>query len=435
MTDSSTPAGSGTPGALEGIRVLDATQMLAGPLAATRLGDLGADVIKIESPRGGEFNRTHGFDDIRVHGEMTTFLAVNRNKRSLAVDLKDPASRPIIEDLVRSADVFIQNFRHGTAERLGVGYEQLREINPHLVYCSISGYGPTGPYRDRPGQDLVVQGYSGSMFSVGSAGDAPEPGALWAADVMTGYQAAIGILAALNARDRIGHGQKVEVDMFSIVLDAQLQEMVTYLNTGRQPVRSAEASAHAFIPAPYGVYRTSDGWLTLAMTPLAALGEVLDDDWLRGLTDYNDGHTHRDEVYAHIRQAFEGESTAYWLERCDDVNVWAGPVHDYAGVAQDPHVLATGMLVEQPYGTDGAHVRTVRPPLNLSETPPAIRRGAPQLGADTADILTELGWSAERITDAAASGAIGVRSGSSAAPEDGSEEAAIGAEPDALTRA
>lgn len=397
-----------TAGALDGVRVLDATQMLAGPLAATRLGDLGADVIKIESPNGGEFNRTHGFDDIRVHGEMTTFLAVNRNKRSLAINLKDPAAREVIEDLVRSADVFIQNFRHGTAERLGVGYEQLREINPRLVYCSISGYGPTGPYRDRPGQDLVVQGYSGSMFSVGSAGDAPEPGALWAADVMTGYQAAIGVLAALNARQRLGYGQKVEVDMFSIVLDAQLQEVVTYLNTGRQPQRSDEASAHAFIPAPYGVYRTSDGWLTLAMTPLAALGEVLEDDWLRSLTDYNDGHTHRDEVYAHIRQAFDGQPTAHWMERCDAVNIWAGPVYDYADVAQDPHVIATGMIVEQPQAGSGESIRTMRPPLHLSETPPAIRRGAPRLGADTTQILQDLGWTEDRITAAAAAGAVGL---------------------------
>ncbi|NYF16541.1 crotonobetainyl-CoA:carnitine CoA-transferase CaiB-like acyl-CoA transferase [Microbacterium sp. AK009] len=401
---------SPTPGALDGLRVLDATQMLAGPLAATRLGDLGADVIKLESPRGGEFNRTHGFDDLRIHSEMTTFMAVNRNKRSLAIDLKNPASGQIIRDLVLSADVFIQNFRHGTAERLGVGYDQLKELNPKLVYCSISGYGSFGPYRDRPGQDLVVQGYSGSMFSVGSADDAPEPGALWAADVMTGYQAAIGILAALQARDRLGVGQKVEVDMLSIVLDAQLQEMVTYLNTGRQPQRTSEPSAHAFIPAPYGVYRTNDGWVTIAMSPLTALGEVLNDDWLRSLTDYNDGHTHRDQVYRHIRHAFENENTQHWLQRCDAVNVWAGPVYDYADVANDAHVQATGMLVDQPYGDHGDSIRTVRPPLRMSATPPAIRRGAPALGSDTIAILTELGWSEQRIKDAADNGAIGVRS-------------------------
>lgn len=395
-------------GALKGLRVLDATQMLAGPLAATRLGDLGADVIKIEAPKLGEFNRTHGFGDLRVSGEMTTFLAVNRNKRSLAVDLKNPKSQEVIHDLVAGADVFIQNFRHGTAERLGVGYEQLREINPGIIYCSISGYGSSGPYRDRPGQDLVVQGYSGSMFSVGAEDDDPQPGALWAADVMTGYQAAIGILAALQARHHTGLGQKVEVDMFTVVLDAQLQEMVTYLNTGLQPTRSKERSAHAFIPAPYGVYRTSDGWIALAMTTLSNLGEVLNDEWLRTLTAYNDGHTQRDAVYAHIRHAFESHSTSYWMERCAKHNVWAGPVYDYADVVNDPHVIATNMLVDQVQESDGSRVRTVRPPLIMSETPAAIRRGAPGLGAHTLEILRELGWSDDTIEEAIRNGSVAI---------------------------
>jgi len=397
-----------TPGALEGLTVLDATQMLAGPLAATRLGDLGADVIKLEPPVVGEFNRSHGFEGVRIRGEMTTFTAVNRNKRSLAIDLKNPDSRPVIDDLVRSADVFLQNFRHGTAERLGVGYERLHELNPRLIYCSISGYGSSGPYRDRPGQDLVVQGYSGSMFSVGSEDDPPEPGALWAADVMTGYHAAIGILAALRARDLIGVGQHVEIDMLSVVLDAQLQELVTYLNSGRQPTRSAEPSAHASIPAPYGVYRTKDGWLTLAMTPLSTLGEVLDDDWLRGLTDYDDGHKHRDEVYAHIRDKFVDRTTAEWISACDRVNVWAGPVYDYAGVAADPHVIETGMIVEQSHGDGGAPVRTVRPPIKMSETPPTIRSGAPALGSHTAEILAGLGYDDDAIERLLASGAVAV---------------------------
>lgn len=396
-----------TPGALEGLRVLDATQMLAGPLAATRLGDLGADVIKIEAPNGGEFNRTHGFEDVRVKGEMSTFLAVNRNKRSLALDLKNEAALPVLDELVKSSDVFLQNFRHGTAARLGVGYDRLHALNSRLVYCSISGYGPTGPYRDRPGQDLIVQGYSGSMFSVGSADDPPEPGALWAADVMTGYHAAIGILAALRARDLIGAGQHVEIDMFSVVLDAQLQELVTFLNAGRQPTRSVEPSAHASIPAPYGVYRTSDGWLTLAMSPLSTLGDVLDDDWLRGLTHYNDGQLYRDEVYAHIRSRFTGRTTAEWVALCDQHKVWAGPVYDYAGVVNDPHVRATGMIVDQPH-RDGDSVRTLRPPIALSETPASIRRGAPALGADTSSILTELGYSDAQIESLLTAGAIGI---------------------------
>ena len=391
-------------GALDGLVVLDATQMLAGPLAAMRLGDLGADVIKVEPPRG-EFNRTHGFEDLTVGGEMTTFLAVNRNKRSVSIDLKDPDGLRTFLDLARRADVLIQNFRHGTAERIGIGYQALRAINPRLVYCSISGYGSEGPYRDRPGQDLVLQGYSGSMYSVGAQGDPPAASALWAADVMTGYQAAIGILAALQARERTGHGQQVEVDMLSVTLDCQAQELVTYLNTGRMPTRSKEAGAHASIPAPYGCYETEDGWLTLAMCQLSDLGEALDDDWLRTLTHYNDGHVHRDEVYRHIRDRFRTRTTEEWLPILDANGVWAGPVYDYADLESDPHIEATGIITEQPQ--EWGPIRTVRVPVQLSEQPTLIRRGAPRLGGDTVEILREVvGYDDQRIEKLLAGGAV-----------------------------
>lgn len=385
-------------GALAGIRVIDATQMLAGPMAGTRLGDLGADVIKVEPPVAGEFNRTHGFADAHANGEMTTFLAMNRNKRSLAVDLKAPQGQQVIHELVRTSDVFIQNFRHGTAARIGVDYETLRAINPGLVYCSISGYGSSGPYRDRPGQDLVLQGYSGSMFSVGKKGDPPTPSALWAADVMTGYQAVIGILGALVARQQRGIGQLVEVDMLAVVLDCQLQELVTFLNAGITPDRSEETGAHGSIPAPYGSYETADGWLNLAMCPLPALGEVLDNDWLRTLTDYHDGHVHRDEIYRTIRNAFKGRTTQEWIELCDAHGVWAGPVYDFPALAQDPHVIAENYIVEQPQMRGGS-ARTIRPPLKMSETPPQIHRGAPALGEHTAEILTDLGYDSARVQE------------------------------------
>jgi crotonobetainyl-CoA:carnitine CoA-transferase CaiB-like acyl-CoA transferase len=389
------------------VTVLDCTQMLAGPLAGLRLGDLGADVLKIEAPGSGEFNRTHGFEDIRVAGEMTTFLALNRNKRSVAINLKDPAGLAVMHDLVRHADVLIQNFRIGTADRIGIGYQQLREINPKLVYCSITGYGSQGPYRNRAGQDLVVQGYSGSMWSVGKVSDPPLASALWAADVMTGYQAVIGILAALQARYRTGEGQYVEVNMLAAVLDAQLQELVTFLNSGRQPTRSEEASAHASIPAPYGVYETSDGWITIAMCHLPDLGEAIDDDWLRTLDRYNDGAVHRDEIYRRIRPRFKGRTTAEWLEILDRCGVWAGPVYDYTQLEQDPHVIATGALAEQPQA-GGIMVRTVRPPIFMSTTPLAIRSGAPPLGAHTAEVLAEkLGYDAKQVTRLMATGALG----------------------------
>jgi crotonobetainyl-CoA:carnitine CoA-transferase CaiB-like acyl-CoA transferase len=394
-------------GALAGIRVIDATQMLAGPLAGTRLGDLGADVIKVEPPILGEFNRTRGFEDQMSNGEMTTFLAVNRNKRSLSIDLKKEAGKSTIYDLVGESDVFIQNFRHGTAERLGIGYEQLKEINPRIIYCSISGYGSSGPYKNRPGQDLVIQGYSGSLFSVGAIGDDPTPSALWGGDVMTGYQAVIGILAALQARERLGHGQHVEVDMLSVVLDAQLQEMVTFLNSGRMPRRTEERTAHGSIPAPYGIYKTKDGWLTMAMVPLNVLGEVLDDDWLRTLAHYNDGHKYRDEVYRRIRPRFLEKTTDEWIEVCDRAGAWCGPVLDYQEIVRDPHIISEHYIVEQPQMRGGTAM-TVRPPIIMSDTPPEILRGAPALGEHSLEVLRDvLGYTVEQIEALIDAGAVG----------------------------
>ena len=397
---------SGKKGALSELRVIAATQMLAGPIAGTRLGDLGADVIKVEPPASGEFNRTRGFEDQQSNGEMTTFLAVNRNKRSLAVDLKSIGGKEVIYELVKKSDVFLQNFRFGTADRLGIGYEDLKKINPGIIYCSISGYGSFGPYRDRPGQDLVVQGYSGSMFSVGAAGDDPTPSALWGADVMTGYQAVIGVLAAIESRHHTGVGQHVEVDMLSVVMDCQLQELVTFLNAGPMPRRLEERSAHGSIPAPYGVYKTKDGWLTLAMVPLPILGEILNDDWLKTLTSYNDGHKFRNEVYKKIRNRFTDKTTQEWIDICDAAGAWCGPVYNYEDLVNDVHIKETNYIVEQPQFYGGS-AKTVRPPIRMNQTPPSIRRGAPALGEHTQEILSNLlEMNAEKITQLISSGAV-----------------------------
>lgn len=393
-------------GALSSLRVIDATQMLAGPIAGTRLGDLGADVIKVEPPTNGEFNRTRGFEDQMSNGEMTTFLAVNRNKRSLAIDLKSAGGKEVVYELVKKSDVFLQNFRYGTADRLGIGYEDLKKINPRIIYCSISGYGSFGPYRDRPGQDLVVQGYSGSMFSVGASGDDPTPSALWGADVMTGYQAVIGILAAVESRHHTGVGQHVEVDMLSVVMDCQLQELVTFLNAGPMPRRMEERSAHGSIPAPYGVYKTKDAWLTLAMVPLPILGEILNDDWLKTLVHYNDGHKHRNEVYKKIRHRFLDKTTEEWIKICDEAGAWCGPVYNYKDLVNDKHIKETNYIVEQPQFR-GTSAKTVRPPIRMDQTPPTIRRGAPALGEHTQEILQGLlGFSDGKIDELINAGAV-----------------------------
>jgi len=395
-------------GALHGIRVIDATQMLAGPLAAMRLGDLGADVIKIEAPLTGEFNRTHGYADVELKGQKTTFLGLNRNKRSLAIDLKLVDGRELFYDLVKSSDILVQNFRVGTVERLGIDYQTLKAINPRLIYASITGYGPDGPGAGRPGQDLVLQGYSGSMWFVGSQFDAPTPGGIPSIDAMTGYQATIGILAALHARSITGVGQHVEVDMLSVVMDAQIQELTTYLNSGVVPRRGVEYTAHAWIGAPYGVYKTSDGWLTLAMCPIDVLGQALGDERLVKYNKLEDAQKYTDEIYAIIRPQFTDRTTNEWITRLDQFNIWSGPVYDYPELEQDEQVTSRGLIVEIEHPTVG-RMRTVAPPIRMSENPTSIRRAAPLLGADTRRILSEeLGYSEQYIEDLVDRGVVKV---------------------------
>lgn len=394
-------------GPLEGLRVLDASQMLAGPLCGMRLGDLGADVLKIEPPGVGEWTRTHGFANAELAGHTTAFLGLNRNKRSVALDLKNDQAREVFYKLVARSDVFIQNWRVGTAERLGVGYEQLAEVNERLLYCSISGYGEEGPYVNRPGQDLIIQGYSGSMFSVGSADDPPLPGALWAVDAMTAYQAGMAILAGVVARAQTGRGQKIELNMLAVVMDAQSQELMTYLNVGILPERLAASSAHAWVTAPYGVYSTADGFITLAQSPLHLLGDALDSDELRAMTEWSDGVDRREDVVRLLAAIMPTRTTEEWLRILDEHRLWAGPVYTYADLAEDPHVVATGMITEVEHPEIG-RLRMPDVPVAFSETPAGIRRAPPLLGEHTEAVLKEvIGLSDEAVAKLAAAGAFG----------------------------
>jgi crotonobetainyl-CoA:carnitine CoA-transferase CaiB-like acyl-CoA transferase len=383
--------------------------MLAGPIAGMRLADLGADVIKVEPPASGEFNRTHGYAGVNIAGHMTTFLALNRNKRSLTIDLKSEAGRELFYALVRKADVVLQNFRLGTVERLGIGYEDLRQINPRLVYASISGYGSDGPGAKRPGQDLVLQGYSGSMWFVGSADDPPMPGGIPAIDAMTGYQTVIGILAALLQRGRTNAGQHVEVDMLSVVLDAQIQELVTYLNSGLKPERREESTAHAWIPAPYGVHETLDGYLTMAMCPIDALGRAIGSDRLLGMT-YEQGLENADEIYRILRPILKTRTTAEWIEHFDRFNIWTGPVYGYPELEADPQVNARGLITSFEHPEAGT-IRTINSPIRMSgSTVPAIKTPPPLLGQHSEEIVRGvLDWSRERFEQLVAEGVVSVQ--------------------------
>lgn len=395
-----------TPGPLDRIRVLDASQMMSGPLCAMRLGDFGADVLKIEPTGQGEWTRTHGFANCEADRENPSVIALNRNKRSVTINLKNPDGLEILYSLVRQSDVFIQNYRVGTAERLGVDYNRLSQINPRIVYCSISGYGEEGPYRLRPGQDLLIQGLSGSMWSVGTRHDPPRPGALWCVDGITAYQAVNGILAALIARERTGKGQKVETNLLACVMDLQIQELTAFLNFGVLPTRTEEPSAHALINAPYGVYRTADGHMVLAMAPLDRLGEALNDDRLRQMTSWTDGFEHRDEVYRIVRSAMQNRTTAEWLEIMDRLNIWAGPVYTYRQLIDDPHVRQTGMITQIKHSSLG-DVQMPAVPVRFSDSSVDVRLPAPQLGEHTDAVLQDLlGYDSIRLEQLHNSGAI-----------------------------
>src|SRR5450755_1092842 len=260
---------------LEGFRVLDCSIAMAGPFATQRLGDLGADVIKVE-PVGGEWQRHVSAGGASGNRINVSFLSLNRNKRSLAIDLKNEEGKAALYELVRTADVFLQNYRPGVVERLGVDYATLSKINPKIVYVSMSGYGEDGPYSQRPGQDLLLQAMSGAMLSTGREGEPPSPAGQYLVDAITASTAFEAVLAALLHRERTGEGQLVQVNMLDAIVALQIQELSVYTVAGKAQQRSAEPHAHVYIRAPYGVFATSDGYLALAFPKMAALAQVID---------------------------------------------------------------------------------------------------------------------------------------------------------------
>jgi crotonobetainyl-CoA:carnitine CoA-transferase CaiB-like acyl-CoA transferase len=392
-------------GILTGYRVIDLTIAMAGPLAAMRLGDLGADVIKVE-PVGGEWQRHTAAGGAAGHQINASFLSLNRNKRSLAVDLKSAEGRAIVLDLARGSAVFLQNYRPGVAQRLGLDYETVRATAPDIVYVSISGYGEDGPYADRPGQDMLLQAMSGAMFNVGRAADPPAPAGTYAVDAITGYGAFEGALAGLLHRERTGEGQLVTVNMLDSAIAVQAQELSIFTVGGIPQQRGQQVHGHAYIRAPYGTFATADGYLALAFPHLADLGEVLGIPEFADLDDEVDGHARRDEITALVRARLTGKTTAQWLALMRPRGIWAGPVYSYADVLTDPQVQHNGSLVSYDHPTEG-RVTTPGFPYQFSATPPGVHRGAPLAGEQTREILAELGYAGHDVDDLARRGVIG----------------------------
>jgi crotonobetainyl-CoA:carnitine CoA-transferase CaiB-like acyl-CoA transferase len=391
-------------GVLSGIRVLDCSIAMAGPFAAQRLGDLGADVVKVE-PVTGEWQRHVSAGGAGGNKVNVSFLSLNRNKRSLAIDLKSPDGKQVLLDLVKTADVFLQNYRPGVARRLGVDYESLSAINPRLVYVSISGYGEDGPYMNRPGQDLVLQGMSGAMLSAGREGEAPTAAGQYLVDAITAYTAFEGALAALFHRERTGEGQLVQVNMLDSITTIQMQELSVFTVGHKPQKRSAEPHAHVYIRAPYGAFATSDGFIIVAFPKLKTLGEVIGEESFLTMADEIDTWSRRDEIFAKTREKLKAKTTAEWLEAMRAADIWCGPVYGYADLVEDEQIKHNGTFVQYEHPTEGL-VKTPGFPIRFSKTPSVVERGAPLTGQHTREILREAGYDAGEISALERAGAI-----------------------------
>ncbi len=371
---------------LDGVRVLDFTALVQGPMATQMLGDLGADVIKIEKV-GGEWMRFWGILNGQSHGEMDSFLAFNRNKRSAEADLRDPQIRERILELAAEADVVVENFRPGVMARLGLGYEDMQAVNPRLIYASSSGYGQSGPYVKRPGQDLLIQAMSGVMFLTGRAGEPPTALGVGLTDQYTALHIVIAILAALHHRDETGEGQKVEVDLFSCTVAMQQQELTFYRNQGYLPERAAENLGSVWATAPFGIYETSDGHIAIAMTPCPVLAEVLDQPWLAQYDTLEKMIESRPQIYAGLSELFRGGTRAHWIEMLLAQDVWCAPVQNYEELVADPQVVHNGAFWDVPVGEDEGTFLTPASPITFSATPAGVRHGVPRSGQHTDEVL------------------------------------------------
>ena len=391
-------------GVLEGYRVLDLSIAMSGPFAAMRLGDLGADVIKVE-PVTGEWQRHVSAGGARGHRVNVSFLSLNRNKRSLAVNLKDAEGRRLVHELAQDADVFLQNYRPGVAARLGMDYETVRAVNPRIVYISISGYGETGPYASWPGQDLILQGMSGAMFSAGQRAGPPSPSPMYVVDAVTAYAAFEAALAGLLHRERTGEGQLVEVNMLDAILTLQMQEMSVFTVGGLAQQRTSQPHAHCYIRAPYGAFATAEGYLILAFPPLAKLGELLAIPELTQMDDEVDGHARRDEIHRLVAGRLLDRPASEWLALFAEHDIWAGPVYSYQDVMNDPQVRHNGALVTYRHPTEG-EVTTPGFAIRFARSPSSVRRGAPLAGEHTREILAELGLNSRQVDDLLAAGVV-----------------------------
>lgn len=374
---------------LEGALALDFSQFLAGPAAAMRLADLGARVIKIERPDGGDLGRQLYISNLELDGDSTLFHSINRNKQSYAANLKDSNDLAQVRKLVARADVLIQNFRPGIMERLGLGYEAVREINPRLVYAIVTGYGKEGPWKNKPGQDLLAQSISGLTWLTGDAGQGPVPIGLAIADMLAGAHMVQGILACLVRRGVTGLGGLVEVSLIESVLDYQFEVLTTHLNDGGQPPRRSKVNnAHAYLSAPYGIYQTADGYLAIAMNPIPRLGELIGCAPLIEYTDSKRWFTERDEIKTILADHLKRETTAHWLAILEPADIWCAEVLTWPRMMAHDGFKALNMI-QRVSRSNGASLTTTRCPIRIDGEILQSPVGAPKIGEHNSLIESE----------------------------------------------
>jgi crotonobetainyl-CoA:carnitine CoA-transferase CaiB-like acyl-CoA transferase len=383
-------------GALDGIRIVDQTQVMAGPFASMLLADMGAEVLKVEPPEG-EHARHVGLE--AAPGVAASFLAVNRGKKGITLDLKQPEGVAVLKRLVERADVLVENYRPGVAKRLGVDYETLAAINPRLIYCSISGFGQTGPYATRGGYDLIAQGMAGIMSATGSDGGPPVKVGVPVADLGAGLFALLGILSALRARRITGRGQQVDTSLFEAALALSAWEATEYWYTGEIPRRLG--TAHR-LNAPYQAFRASDGYFTVGaanekLWPIFArlLGrEALTQD--PRFTGVGNRVRNRAALEQEIEAVTSRQTRAHWLAECEKAGIPAGPIYTIPEALADPHARSRGMVQELEHPQAG-RVKALGNPVKLSRSPATLRAAAPLLGADTDAVLAGLGYSPSEV--------------------------------------
>lgn len=364
---------------LEGLFVLDFSQYLAGPSAALRLADLGARVLKVERPGSGEPTRSLSLAGLELDGDSLLFHTLNRNKESLAADLRDPDELERVKQLVRCADVLIQSFRPGVMECYGLDYASVSALNERLVYGSVSGYGDRGPWRDRPGQDLLVQALSGMTWLNGDRDDPPVAVGLSIVDTLAGQHLCQGLLACLVRRSVTGRGGFVEVSLLESALDLQFEVLTSHLNDGgRLPSRSEIGGAHPYVGAPYGIYETSDGFVALAMGSVPLLGELLELPDVAAIEDPQQWYERRDEIKALVAAKLATGSTAEWVELLAGAGLWVAEVLNWTELLAHEAIAALEIVAE--VGEGERRFRTVRCPIRIDGRVPEYAAASPRLG-------------------------------------------------------